>query len=41
MLLEGCIIDHGERSRITHRRSIFAFLAVICLESLHLLLNTA
>lgn len=26
MLLEGCIIDHGERSWITHRRSIFAFL---------------
>ena len=40
VLLESYIIDHNERSWITRRRSIFAFLPVVCLESLHLLLNT-
>lgn len=29
VLLEGYIIDHGERSWITHRRSVFAVLPVM------------
>lgn len=41
VLLEGYIIDHGERSWITPRRSVFAFFPVIHLKSLHLLLQTA